>query len=93
MKATKRDEDQAALLGVDLMERHMKLKFSVPDMECSNCAMHLEALEDTLPGVRRINASYLKLSMEVDFDEKQLTVEQIIQAAQEIGYHPQPKTD
>jgi copper chaperone CopZ len=28
--------------------------------------------------------------MEVEFDETKLTVEQIIQAANEIGYHPEP---
>jgi copper chaperone CopZ len=71
----------------------MKQKFKVPDMECPNCAMHLEGLEDELPGVKRINASYLKLSMEVDFDEKQVSIEEIISAAQAIGYHPEPKVD
>jgi len=49
--------------------------------------MHLEALEDELPGVRYIKASYQKLSMEVDFDETRLSEEQIIAAAREIGYH------
>ena len=67
----------------------MKQKFKVPDMECPNCAMRLEGLEDELPGVKRINASYLKMSMEVDFDEKQLSVAQILSAVQALGYHPQ----
>ncbi|GAB4487338.1 MAG: hypothetical protein OHK0031_11400 [Anaerolineales bacterium] len=67
----------------------MKKTFRVNDMTCPNCAMHLEALEDELPGVKRIDASYKKLSMEVEFDEKQLTVAQIIAAANKIGYHPE----
>ncbi len=66
----------------------MKIKLIVPDMECVNCAMHLEGLEDKLPGIRRINASYKKQTMEVDFDETRLTVEQIITAANAMGYHP-----
>ena len=71
------------------MDEKMKKIFNVPDMTCPNCAMHLEGLEDEIPGVKRITASYKKLIMEVDFDETQLTIEQIILAANEIGYHPE----
>jgi len=67
----------------------MKKIFRVPDMECPNCAMHLEGLEDELPGVKYISASYKKLSMEVDFDETKVSVLEIIAAANAIGYHPE----
>ena len=67
----------------------MKITFRVPDMECPNCAMHLEGLEDELSGVKRINASYKKQLMEVEFDEGKLSVAQIIAAANAIGYHPE----
>jgi copper chaperone CopZ len=67
----------------------MKKTFRVPDMQCPNCAMHLEGLEDKLPGVKRITASYKKLVMEVEFDETLLSVEHIITAANDIGYHPE----
>lgn len=68
----------------------MKTIFRVNDMHCPNCAMHLEGLEDELIGVKRISASYKKQVMEVEFDESKLSVEQIISAAQAIGYHPEP---
>ena len=68
----------------------MKKTFRVPDMECTNCAMHLEGLEDELPGVKRITASYRKQTMEVDFDESRVSIDQIIAAANAIGYHPEP---
>ena len=71
----------------------MKKVFRVPDMHCPNCSMHLEGLEDDLPGVKRISASYKKQVMEVDFDEATLTVEQIIAAANALGYHPELTTD
>ena len=61
----------------------MKKTFRVLDMHCPNCAMHLECLEDELPGVKRISASYKKQMMDVEFDETKITVEQIILAAQE----------
>lgn len=67
----------------------MKMMFRVPDMECPNCAMHLEGLEDDLPGVKRVTASYKKQTMEVEFDESRLTVAQIIAAANALGYHPE----
>jgi copper chaperone len=69
----------------------MKKTFNVPDMECPHCAMHLQNLEDDLIGVKRIDASYKKMSMEVEFDETKLSVEQIIQAANALGYHPELK--
>jgi len=67
----------------------MKLVFRVPDMQCPNCAMHLEGLEDDLPGVKRVCASYKKQTMEVEFDETKLSVAQIIGAANARGYHPE----
>jgi copper chaperone CopZ len=67
----------------------MKQIFRVPDMECPNCAMHLEGLEDELPGVKRVSASYKKQVMEVEFDETKLTVAQIVLAANAKGYHPE----
>ncbi len=72
------------------MDGPMKKTFRVPDMHCPNCAMHLEGLEDELPGVRSISASYKKQVMDVEFDELKLTIEQIIAAANELGYHPEP---
>ena len=69
----------------------MKVLLVVPDMECPNCAMHLEGLEDQLPGVKRITASYKKQIMEVEFNESLVTLEAIIKAANEIGYHPEQK--
>lgn len=56
----------------------IKKTFNIPDMTCSNCAMKLESLEDTLEGVKEINASYHKLQMEIVYDETRLTDEQII---------------
>lgn len=64
----------------------IKKTFKVPDMTCSNCAMKLEALEDVLDGVKEINASYHKLNMVIEYDEKKLAAEQIIAAVKKKGY-------
>lgn len=68
----------------------IKKTFKVPDMSCSNCAMKLEGLEDTLAGVKEINASYHKLQMTVEYDESVLTEEQVIAAVKKMGYQAVP---
>lgn len=68
----------------------IKKTFNVPDMHCSNCSMKLESIEDDLPGVKEINASYHKQQMIVEFDEKQVSEEQIIAAAKKKGYQAVP---
>ena len=67
-----------------------KTMFRVPGIHCSACVMHLEGIEDQLPGVSRVNASYRNQSMEVEYDEQRVTVEQINRAAREIGYEAKP---
>jgi copper chaperone CopZ len=64
----------------------IKKTFKVPDMTCSNCAMKLESLEDTLDGVKEVNASYHRLEMVIEFDESKLTEEQIVAAVKKKGY-------
>jgi copper chaperone CopZ len=64
----------------------LKKTFKVSDMTCSNCAMKLESLEDTLEGVKEINASYHRLEMVIEYDESKLTDEQIVNAVKKKGY-------
>jgi copper chaperone CopZ len=68
----------------------IKKTFKVPDMSCSNCAMKLESLEDTLDGVKEVNASYHRMEMIVVYDETRLTDEQIIAAVKKKGYQAVP---
>jgi copper chaperone CopZ len=67
-----------------------KQTFSVPSMHCSSCVMLLEGLEDDVAGVRRVEASYQRQRMEVEYDEGVVTVEQIITAARKEGYEATP---
>ena len=68
----------------------IKKTFKVPDMSCTNCAMKLESLEDTLDGVKEVNASYHRLEMVIVYDETKLTDEQIIAAVKKKGYQAVP---
>ena len=67
-----------------------KQSFSVPSMHCSSCVMLLEGLEDEVPGVRRVEASYQKQRMDVDYDETTVTLAQIIDATRKEGYEATP---
>ena len=66
----------------------MKKTFRVADMHCPNCVMRVEGIEDTLPGIRRISASYRKGQMVVEYDETAVSEAQILAAVEKLGYRP-----
>ncbi len=65
----------------------IKKVFIIPDMECSNCVMHLEGIEDELPGIAKIKGSYVQQKLDVEYDEKKVTEQQIVEAILALGYH------
>ena len=60
--------------------------FKVLDMQCSNCPMIIESIEDILPGISNISASYHKQQVVVDYDDALLSEKQIISAIEKKGY-------
>ena len=64
----------------------VKKTFHVSDMHCPNCAMRVEGIEDDLPGVKRVSASYQKGQMVVEFDESKVDAAAIIAAVKKVGY-------
>lgn len=68
----------------------IKKTYRVSDMHCSNCVIKIESLEDELPGVHSISASYIKGSMVVEFDETQINDAVIIAALKKQGYAANP---
>jgi Cu2+-exporting ATPase/Cu+-exporting ATPase len=68
----------------------VKQMFRVPNMHCSGCAMILEGIEDEIPGIKRIDASYKKQQMAVEYDESRVSTAQIIAAAKQHGYDAVP---
>ena len=63
-----------------------KVVFKVTGMYCSNCVMHLEALEDEIVGILTIQGSYQKQSLAVEYDETLTDEAQICAAIVELGY-------
>lgn len=69
-----------------------KQQFRVEDMHCVNCAMRLQELEDTLPGVKSVDASYRTGKMVVEYDEAKIMSDQILQAVRKLGYTAIPES-
>lgn len=68
----------------------MKVTYNIPDIHCSNCVMHLEGLEDELPGITSVNASYHRQEMIVEFNPEIISEGQLIQAINDKGYSVVP---
>jgi len=68
----------------------IKKTFRVTDMHCTNCAMVIEGIEDDLPGIRQVTASYQKMQMTVEYDETKVSEAQILEAVKSKGYSPEP---
>jgi copper chaperone CopZ len=64
----------------------VKQTIRVTDMHCTSCVMRIEGLEDDLPGMKRVKASYQKQRVEVEYDETQLSLPQIVAAICKLGY-------
>jgi copper chaperone CopZ len=68
----------------------IKKVFKVVDMHCSSCAMMIESIEDDLPGIVRIKASYQKGRLEVEYDETKVSEAKILAAVKQKGYEALP---
>ena len=64
--------------------------YRVKGMHCSNCAMNIEGIEDDLPGVKQVSASYQKAQMTVEFDEEKVSEKQIFSEVEKRGYQALP---
>lgn len=63
-----------------------RITLTIQGMECPNCAMRLETIEDKLAGVVLAEASYQKGLMTVEYHEAQVDEAQIQAAIQRLGY-------
>jgi copper chaperone CopZ len=64
----------------------VKKIFRVSDMHCPNCATRVESIEDDLPGIKQVSASYKKGQMIVEYDETQVGEAEIVAAVKKAGY-------
>ncbi len=64
----------------------MKEKFSVTGMSCAACSSGIERTVRRLEGVKSADVSLMGESMQVEYDEKVVSRQQIMQAVIDLGY-------
>lgn len=64
----------------------MKQKFNVEGMTCSACSVHVDKAVKKLNGVNNCNVNLLSNTMEVEFDDNVLRIDDIIEAVKKAGY-------
>ena len=75
---------------LDSSHMHVKKKFLISGMHCTSCAMNIDGeIEDT-GKVKDVCTSYAKQQTEVEFDPKQISPVEIIQAIKRAGYDAAP---
>lgn len=63
-----------------------KITLKIKGMECPNCSLTLEQIEDRLDGVLFAEASYRKEQLVVEYDEGVVSLEQIKAEVSRLGY-------
>lgn len=64
----------------------MKKQFQIKGMHCVGCAMTIDGALEDLPGVKSASTSYAKQVVDVSYDDKQVTEQQMIEAVRKVGY-------
>ena len=64
----------------------MKERYHISGMTCSACSSHVEKAVSKLPGMERASVNLLTETMEVSYNEDQLTTQEIVAAVEKAGY-------
>jgi copper chaperone CopZ len=63
-----------------------KITLQIQGMECPNCAMKLESMEDRLEGILRAEASYHKALLTVEYLDELISEAAIRTEIERLGY-------
>jgi Zn2+/Cd2+-exporting ATPase len=63
-----------------------RITLTISGMECPNCAMKLESIEDRLAGVLQAEASYQRGTMKLVYNEVEVDEAQIQSEIQRLGF-------
>ncbi|MCM1569250.1 MAG: HAD-IC family P-type ATPase, partial [Roseburia sp.] len=64
----------------------MKERYHISGMTCSACSAHVEKAANKLKGVERASVNLLTETMEITYDEEQLSARHIVEAVEKAGY-------
>ena len=63
-----------------------KKKFKIDGMHCSSCAMNIDFDLEDVDGIKSVKTNYARQECEVEFDEKKINDQRIIQTIKKTGY-------
>ena len=58
-----------------------KKKFKINGMHCSSCAMNIDFDLEDVDGIKSVKTNYARQECEVEFDEKKINDQRIIQTS------------
>src|SRR3989344_5680018 len=64
----------------------MKKELAISGMHCASCSLTIEKAVKKLPGINNINVNLATEKANLDFDEKQVSLEKIFKAINDRGY-------
>ena len=65
-------------------------RLHIQGMHCVGCAMTVDGALEDLPGVKSASTNYARQTADVEYDEKKVTVTQLIAAVEQAGYKAVP---
>ncbi len=78
--------DRGEDAGVERSDMMMKERYHISGMTCSACSSHVEKAVNRLSGVEKASVNLLTETMEVSYDQKEITGEEIMAAVERAGY-------
>jgi P-type Cu+ transporter len=70
----------------------IKKRFQIQGMHCVGCAMTIDGALEDLPGVKSASTNYARQVADVEYDDRQVTEAQIVEAIREAGYQGQAQS-
>ncbi len=61
-------------------------KFNIIGMHCTNCALNINKNLEKLEGIEKVNINLITSKMSVIYDEKLISIEEIVEVVDKIGY-------
>lgn len=68
----------------------IKKQFDVTGMHCGSCAMGIQMYLSSTDGIKNVTVDYNTKKADVEYDDGQVTVEQIVKGVEELGYGAKP---
>lgn len=69
----------------------MKQVLEIEGMSCKHCAARIEEGVASLPGVKKMKVNLRKQEGKVTLDETELSIQQVLDKIEELGYQAEVK--